>query len=235
MKSPNRKTSNPQIWREFCEKGLKSPHSSRPHRNKHKHGKNNKDDSVARGPQQEPSLVPVTLSHDAFTPTGDNPLTPVTPLDDDKWNSFQDSFDPVALAKSGLISVPTECKKCDCQFFKGQSVSGSPADSPADVEALPPIDPADPEKESLLPSTRTLTATASADDHQPLMSPNPCSCECHKCADFANMLFRKASLHKQDSTTSVSSDISSDISSRLTNSSSSSCSPEDDSTPQVAA
>lgn len=223
--------SNPQIWLDFCEKGLQSPRSSR--RQKHrKHNNNNKHAPELIEGKQEPTTVPVAVSpNDAFTPVTDTPLTPVTPLDDDqndKWTNFQDSFNPLALVKSGLISIPTECNNCECRFFKGLSYGGSlgsPADPDASSLPMPRLDPNDPESESLLPSTRTLVVATShhteseSEDQKPLVSPNPCVCECH----YATMLWRKASVSSDPSS------VSSDISSRLNNSSS------DDTTPEVTA
>ncbi|KAI1295529.1 hypothetical protein HDE_05559 [Halotydeus destructor] len=225
-KSPRK--SNPQIWLDFCEKGLQtSPRSSRRNKHKNKH----KDESNLPFGHQEPSVVPVAISpNDAFTPVTDTPLTPVTPLDDNgdcrDWNMFPDSFDP--SKEEIALNLPTECNKCDCRFLKG---IGFHNDSNL-ASPVAAIGPDDPEAECLIrPSRSIVTATRGGpcEDEQPLVSPNACSCDCHKCADIAT-LWRKASLHKQDSLLSGSSDISS-ASSRLINSSSSSsvspkCSPD---------
>lgn len=217
-KSPRK--SNPQIWLDFCEKGLQSPKTnSRKERFKY----TLKEGEIEFGHQEASTIsVPIT-SNDAFTPVTDAPLTPVTPLDEvgecAKWN-FGDSFDPNSLLAKVVANVPQECGKCDCRFFKGLSFGGSVA-SLGTCSPCEPLDPTDPESESLIPSSRTLNSSllcvGTSEEQQPLVSPNPCSCDCHSCAELASALWRKTSLHKQDS---VSSDISS-ASSRLIGSSSS--------------
>ncbi|RWS23549.1 muscle M-line assembly protein unc-89-like protein, partial [Leptotrombidium deliense] len=193
-KSPRK--SNPQIWLDFCEKGLHSPKTNRKQK--------------VNIPGATPSIA---QTNDAFTPVADSssrasPLTPVTPLDEeDKW-TFADNFDP-SFYLNGQGRVPMECNKCDCLLGKRSNTDAE--------EATTENSPNEEKRISFAGDEITV-------EEQPLVSPNPCSCECHKCVEFASSLWKCNTLQKQDRVFSASSDISSASSRLIGSSSSSKCS-----------
>lgn len=232
-KSPRK--SNPQIWLDFCEKGLGSPKSKK----KFVWREINDDPDDSNNPTGHPNDSNVKTSEtltiisahptstDAFTPVSDAPLTPVTPLD----NTFGDSFEPLNLKKGGLrvsdVRLPSsECTKCLCRL-KGLGFPLSPGSS---VDQDSPLlehlnDPRQQESQVLLPPAGLDSPNLDPPESEdaPLVSPHPnCGCECHLNSELANILWQnEESLRKQDILGSASSDISS-ASSRLVNSSTSS-------------
>ncbi|RWS15817.1 muscle M-line assembly protein unc-89-like protein [Dinothrombium tinctorium] len=193
-KSPRK--SNPQIWLDFCEKGLHSPKTSRKPKN-----------SIT-------AVSSTAQTNDAFTPVVDSssrvmsPLTPVTPLEEEEKWTFADNFDPSRYLNGQGNRLSTECNKCDCLLGKKGSneVEGATGENT-------------PIEEKRISLADEITA-----EEQPLVSPNPCSCECHKRVDFASSIWRQGTLQKQDRVLSASSDISSASSRLIGSTSSSKCS-----------
>lgn len=105
-RSRSPRPSNPQIWLDFCEKGLQSPKIWR----------------------QKDSLGISNLDlDDAFTPVTNNspstavtPLTPISPLEpNDLWTPFGDDFGSMKIQDNAdlnqLMMNVSKCNKCDCQ------------------------------------------------------------------------------------------------------------------------
>ena len=131
VRSKDPRKSNPQIWMDFCEKAVGSP------KVKKMYNWSEMGDGATAGCQL---LSPHNVLHvaspispnDAFTPS-DTPLTPVTPLEDHKWNAFNDSFDPSDYLLSQRLALPSECNKCMCKLRrKGVFASASPGSSTDD-------------------------------------------------------------------------------------------------------
>jgi hypothetical protein len=234
-----RKQSNPQIWMDFCGKAVSSPKVKKTY-----NWSEMTDDAGGTTPLLNPHNVLQVIApvspNDAFTPS-DTPLTPVTPLEDHQWHSFNDSFDPADYLLSHSLPLPTECNKCMCKLKRrgdfscvspGSSTDDSPllenrADPTAENRVLLPPKSVPSTADALPTVSRAHRADEDAEcEDEPLMSPNGCECDCHSSRRFSitrrdgDKPIPAADLPHTDSILSASSDISS-ASSRLVDSSSS--------------
>lgn len=109
---------NPQIWLDFCEKGLQSPKTRR---------------------QKEKNSEKLTNSHldfdDAFTPITNSPSTAVTPLTpisppepNNEWTPFGDDFGSMKIQDCAelnklLTNLSVKCSHCNCQNVNDNLIS----------------------------------------------------------------------------------------------------------------